>query len=64
MYEMRQLLFSITRIVDKEHDDPFLQVYKEMLEFKDEPNWANDILGLRRTYNLPLNDDKCSKDVS
>ena len=31
--EMRQLLFSIKRIVDKEHDDPCLQVYKEMLKF-------------------------------
>ena len=34
--EMRQILF-LKRIVDKEHDDPCLQVYKEMLRFKDEP---------------------------
>ena len=32
-----------------------------MLKFKDEPNWANDILGLRRTCNLPLNDDNIRK---
>ena len=25
------------------------------VQFKDEPNWANDILHLHKTYNLPLN---------
>ena len=27
-----------------------------MLKFGSEPNWANNILGLRQAYNFPLND--------
>ena len=28
-----------------------------MLKFKDEPNWGNEVLGLRKKYNLPLKDE-------
>ena len=28
-----------------------------MLKFKDETNWGNEVLGLRKTYNLPLKDE-------
>ena len=35
--------------------------YIEMLKFENETNWANNVLGLRRDYNLPLNDDNIKK---
>ena len=28
-----------------------------MLKFSEEANWANDVIGLRKKYNLPLRDD-------
>ena len=31
-------------------------IQREMLNYEFEPNWANNILGLREKYNLPLND--------
>ena len=58
--EMRQLLF-LKRILDKKHDDPCLLTYNEMLKFENETNWANNVLGLRRDHNLPLNDDNIKK---
>ena len=32
-------------------------MYLEMLKFKDETNWGNEVLGLRKRYNLPLKDE-------
>ena len=32
-----------------------------MLKFEIETNWENNVLGLRRDYNLPLNDDNIKK---
>ena len=61
--EMRQLLV-LKHILDKKHDDPCLLTYNEMLKFENETNWANDVLGLQRYYNLPLNDDNVKKSVS
>ena len=58
--EMRQLLL-LKRILDKEHDDPCLLTYNDMLKFENKTNWANNVLGLRRDYNLPLNDDNIKK---
>ena len=58
--EMRHLLF-LKRILDKKHDDPCLLTYNEMLKFENEPNWANNVLGLQRDYNLPLNDENIKK---
>ena len=57
---MRQLLF-LKRILDKKHDDPCLLTYNDMLKFENETNWANNVLGVRRDYNLPLNDDNIKK---
>ena len=54
--EMRQLLF-LKHLLDKRHADPCLRTYIEMLKFENETNWANNVLGLRRAYNLPLNDE-------
>ena len=54
--EIRQLFF-LKRVLNKTADDPCLQVYFEMLKFKDEPNWGNEVLGLRKKYNLPLKDE-------
>ena len=28
-----------------------------MLKYKEEINWANDVIGLQKKYNLPLNDE-------
>ena len=54
--EIQQLLYS-TRILDKKNDDPVQLCYREMLTFSEEVNWANDVIGLRKKYNLPLHDD-------
>ena len=32
-------------------------MYLEMLKFKDETNWGNEVLGLRKKYNLPLKEE-------
>ena len=53
--EIRQLSF-LKRILDEESHDPVLMVYNEMLTFENEPNWANNVLGLRQYYHLPIND--------
>ena len=54
--DKRRLIF-LKRILGRDNSDPCLQVYKEMLKFKDKPNWTKDVLGLRVKYNLPLHDD-------
>ena len=61
--EMRQLLF-LKHLLDKKHADPCLRTNIEMLKFENETNWANNVLGLRRDYNLPLNDDNDIKKMS
>ena len=45
--EIRQLSF-LKRILDREPHDPVLMVYNEMLTFENEPNWANNVLGLQQ----------------
>ena len=54
--EIRQLFF-LKRVLDKKADDPCLLVFSKMLKFKDESNWGNEVLGLRKKYNLPLKDE-------
>ena len=54
--ELKQLLY-LKRILDREYDDPVHMVYHEMLKYKEEINWANDVIGLRKKYNLPLSDE-------
>ena len=54
--EIKQLLY-LKRILDKKNDDPVQLCYREMLKFSEEANWANDFIGLRKKYNLPLRDD-------
>ena len=58
--EMRQLLF-LKCLLDRKHADPCLRTYIEMLKFENETNQANNVLGLRRDYNLPVNDDNIKK---
>ena len=58
--EMRQILY-LKKILGKKPDDPVLLAYKEMLKFDSEDNWANNLLGLRKLYNLPLNDENVNK---
>ena len=41
--EIRQLFF-LKHVLDKKADDPCLLVYLEMLKFKDETNWGNEVL--------------------
>ena len=57
---MRQLLFLIG-ILDKKHYDPCLLTYNEIFNIENETNWANNVLGLRKDYNLPLNNDNMKK---
>ena len=54
--ELKQLLY-LKRALDREYDDPVRMVYYEMLKYKEEINWANDVIGLRKKYNLPLSDE-------
>ena len=58
--EMRQILY-LKKVLGKKPDDPVLLAYKEMLKFDLEDNWANNLLGLRKLYNLPLNDENVKK---
>ena len=43
--ELKQLLY-LKRILDRKYDDPVRMVYHEMLKYKEEINWANDVIGL------------------
>ena len=54
--ELKQLLY-LKGILDREYDDPVRIVYHEMLKYKEEINWANNVIGLRKKYNLPLSDE-------
>ena len=54
--ELKQLLY-LRHILDREYDDPLRMVYHEMLKYKEDINWANDVIGLRKKYNLPLSDE-------
>ena len=40
--EKRQLVF-LKRILDRENDDPVKMSYHEMLKWKAEKNWANNV---------------------
>ena len=41
--EIRQLFF-LKCVLDKKADNPCLLVYLEMLKFKDESDWGNEVL--------------------
>ena len=51
--EMRQLFF-LKGILSKDPCDPVKLAYEEMKKFGSEKNWANNMFGLRKAYNLPL----------
>ena len=51
-----QLLFP-KKILDKNENDPVSQVYREMIKYEFEDNWARNVLDLRVRYSLPLNDE-------
>ena len=53
---IRQLLF-LKKILDKNENDPVSQVYREMIKYEFENNWASNVLDLRVKYSLPLNDE-------
>ena len=57
---MRQIL-NLKKVLGKKPDDPVLLAYKEMLKFDSDDNWANNLPGLRKLYNLPLNDENVMK---
>ena len=54
--EKRQLLF-LRRMLNKDFDDPLQLVYNKQLKYEFEKNWANYMLELRHTYNLPLREN-------
>ena len=58
--EIRQILY-LKKVSGMKPDDPFFLAYKEMLKFDSEDNWENNLLGLRKLYNLPLNDENVMK---
>ena len=43
-------------ILSKDPCDPVKLAYEEMKKFGSEKSWANNMFGLRKAYNLPLND--------
>ena len=49
--ELKQLLY-LKRILDREYDDPVRMAYHEMLKHKEEINWANDVIGIRKKYDF------------
>ena len=55
--DIRRLRFLWT-ILQKSNDDPVRMVYTEMLKYPFEENWANDVMKLRRKYDLSM-DDAC-----
>ena len=60
---MRQILY-LKEVLGKKPDNPdnpVLLAHKEMLKFDSEDNWANNLLGVRKSYNLPLNDENVKK---
>ena len=57
--EFQQLTY-LKRIIDRDQNDPVYQLYQERLKHSSEENWANNILDLRRKYNLPLKDENIS----
>ena len=54
--EIKHLLY-LKRILDKKKDDPVQLCYRKMLKFSEEVNWANDVIGVGKKYNLPLHDE-------
>ena len=54
--EIRQLLF-LKKILDENENDPVSQVYREMIKYDFENNWADIVLDLRVKYSLSLNDE-------
>ena len=53
--ETRQLFF-LKGILSKDPCHPAELAYEEMKKFGSEKNWANNMFGLQKAYNLPLND--------
>ena len=53
--DMRQLFF-LKGILSKDPCDQVKLAYGEMKKFGFEKNWANNMFGLRKAYNIPLND--------
>ena len=54
--ELRKLNF-LKKILDRDQEDPVKRIYNEMLKYPAENNWANNVLDLRRKYNLPQSYD-------
>ena len=54
--QLKDLLY-LKRILDREYDDPVRMVYHEMSKYKEEMNWANDVIDFRKKYSLPLSDE-------
>ena len=42
------------KILQKEDDDPVKQMYVELKRNCFEKNWANEVMGLRSRYGLPI----------
>ena len=53
--DIRRLRFLWT-ILQKNNDDTVRMAYTEMLKYHFEENWANDVMKLRRTYGLSMDD--------
>ena len=54
---MRKLYF-LWKILQKENDDPVKQIYVELKRNCFEKNWANEMMGLRSRYGLPIYDEE------
>ena len=46
------------KILQNENDDPVKQIYIELKRNYSEKNWANEVMGLRSRYGLPICDEE------
>ena len=54
---MRKLNF-LWKILQKENEDTVKQIYVELKRNCFEKNWANEVVGLRSRYGLPICDEE------
>ena len=55
--DMRKLNF-LWKILQKENDEPIKQIYVELKRNCFAKNWANEMVGLRSRYGLPIRDEE------
>ena len=55
--KLKKAACILKKILDRQNDDPVKMIYHEMLNYRAERNWANNVHELRSKYSLPLIDE-------